>query len=501
MRDEVTLRATTNPEQTALVDAETDRSWTYAEFDDAVADTAGRLAALGVEPGDRVAVLLETRPAFARLVFAAARLGAVLVPLNARLSRAELAEQMDAVDPLLVVCGADTAADAAALDLPAASVDDAPTDSRALADIEPAPVATVDSDWGDTRLLLFTSGTTGAPKAVRLTYGNLGASAVASACRLGVLPGDRWLCPLSMYHTGGVSVVLRSALYGTTTVLVRTPGFDPETVRGALADYDCTGVSLVPTMLDRLLDAGEKGAGDALPESLRFALVGGAPTPPVLAERALDAGVPVCPTYGATETASQVATLCPEQVPAHPDSVGRPVLGTRVTVLDDDGNPLPAGEPGELAVAGPTVTPGYVSGDATTDQFGEHGLRTGDRGWLDEDGFLHVGGRQTDQIVTGGENVHPSEVADVLRDHPGVAAVAVVGVPDDEWGERVGALVVPVDDHAAAVPDAADLRTVCEGQLAGYKHPRVVAVVDDLPRTPSGTVDRETARECLVAET
>jgi O-succinylbenzoic acid--CoA ligase len=494
MRDEVALQATANPDQTALVDAETDRSWTFAQFDAAVEETAGRLASLGVVASDRVAVLLETRPAFARLVFAAARLGAVLVPLNARLSREELREQVDAVDPVLVVCGNDTEADARALAPPTVSVDES-EQVRELDSVDPAPVDPVDSDWSDTRLLLFTSGTTGAPKAVRLTYQNFGASAVASSFRLGVLPGDRWLCPLSMYHTGGVSVVLRSALYGTTAVLVRTPGFDPETVRGALDDYDCTGVSLVPTMLDRLMDAG------GLPGSLRFALVGGAPTPPELAERALDAGVPVCPTYGATETASQVATLRSEQLRDHPDSVGRPLLGTQITVLDEDDEPVSTGETGELAVSGPTVTPGYVSTDATDNRFCEFGLLTGDRGWLDGDGFLHVGGRQSDQIVTGGENVHPTEVAGVLREHPVVADVAVVGVPNDEWGETVGALVVLDPENAQDGLSVDDLRSFCEERLAGYKHPRVVAVVDELPRTPSGTVDREAAQKQLGGDT
>ncbi|MDH5021349.1 class I adenylate-forming enzyme family protein [Halobacterium rubrum] len=497
MRDEVALQATTNPERTALVDAETGRSWTFAGLDDAVAQTAGRLAGLGVEPGDRVAVLAETRPAFAELVFAAARLGVVLVPLNARLTRSELAEQVNTVDPVLVVTEAESVEDARELGPPVASVDDVDSDGvRELSAVDPAEFEGVDSAWSDTRLLLFTSGTTGAPKAVRLTYGNLGASAVASAFRLGMLPDDSWLCPLSMYHTGGVSVVLRCALYGTTAVLVRTPGFDPDSVRDALAEYDCTGVSLVPTMLDRLLDTD---AG--LPDSLRFALVGGAPTPPELAERALDAGVPVCPTYGATETASQVATLRPEQVDARPGSVGRPLLGTEVTVLDDDGDPLPAGETGDLAVSGPTVTPGYVSADETAARFCEHGLRTGDRGRVDGDGFLSVGGRASDEIVTGGENVHPGEVADVLRDHPGVRDVAVVGVPDDDWGERVGALVVPIEDASTADVSVDALRAFCEDRLAGYKHPRTVAVVDALPRTPSGTVDREAAIEALGDDT
>jgi len=170
-------------------------------------------------------------------------------------------------------------------------------------------------------------------------------------------------------------------------------------------------------------------------------------------------------------------------------------------VLGADGDPLPPGETGELAVAGPTVTPGYVSADETADRFCEHGLLTGDRGRLDDDGFLHVGGRTGDEVVTGGENVHPGEVADALRDHPDVRDVAVVGVPDDEWGERVGALVVPAEDASPGDLSVDALRSFCEGRLAGYKHPRVVAVVDSLPRTPSGTVDREAAIDALGGDT
>jgi len=483
MRDAVALQTASNPDATALIDAENGEAWTYDELDDAVEVTAGRLAALGVESSDRVGVLMETRPAFARLAFACARLGATLVPLNARLAVPELQEQVRAVEPVSVVCEAETADDARELDAPVASVDAGNLPElagRNTAEFEAANLA-----WSDTRALLFTSGTTGSPKAVRLTYGNVAASAVASAFRLGVLPDDRWLCPLSMYHTGGLSVVLRSALYGTTAVLTR--GFDAADTLAALDDYDCTGVSLVPTMLRRLLDSGE------VSDSLRFALVGGAPRPPELVERALDAGVPVCPTYGMTETASQVATLRPEQARERPESVGRPLLGTEVTVVGDDGNPVSQGEVGELVVSGPTVTPGYVGGRG--ESFCEFGLRTGDRGRVDTDGFLHVGGRRADQIVTGGENVHPEEVGNVLKSHPGVEVAAVVGVPDDEWGERVGALVVPAGDVTVEA-----LEAFCEDRLAGYKRPRVVAFAEELPRTASGTVDREAVRRALADE-
>jgi len=492
MRDAVALQTRSNPDAVALVDAATDESWTYRELHDDVQTIAGQLAAAGVQRGDRVTVLMETRPAFVRLVFACARLGAVLVPLNARLATPELRAQAESVSPVVCICERDTEDTAVDLGpMPVLSVDTG-GEAESLVARDPTEFEAADLAWADTRAVLFTSGTTGDPKPVRLTYGNFAASAVASAFRLGVLPDDRWLCPLSLYHMGGLSVVLRSALYGTTAVLTR--GFDAESVGTALADYDCTGVSLVPTMLKRLLDERPEG----LPDSLRFALVGGAPTPPDLVERAVDVGVPVCPTYGATETTSQVATLGPGEARHNPESVGRPLLGTEVTIVDDDGEPLPTGETGEIVVSGPTVTPGYLAGAATDERFGPHGLRTGDHGHLDDDGFLYVGGRQTDRIVTGGENVHPEEVAGVLRSHPGVADVAVVGVPDEEWGERVGALVVPVDEPGDL--SQAALRAFCEDRLAGYKHPRTIRFVAELPRTPSGTVDRAAAVARLAEE-
>ena len=487
MRDTVALQTRSNPDATALVDAATDSSWTFRELDADVEETAGRLAACGVQRGDRVAVLMENRPAFVRLVFACARLGAVLVPLNARLATPELRAQAERVGPAVVVCEGETTDAARELPVPAVSVD-AEGDVEHFGARSPDSFEPADHSWTDTRAIMFTSGTTGDPKAVRLTYANFAASAVASSFRLGVLPEDSWLCPLSLYHMGGLSVVLRSALYGTTAVLTR--GFDADDVRDALAKYDCTGVSLVPTMLDRLLDAGE------VPDSLRFVLVGGAPTPPELVERALNGGVPVCPTFGMTETTSQVATLHATAARDRPDSSGRPLLGTDVTVVGEDGEVLPTGETGELVVSGPTVTPGYLSAAANSERFCEHGLRTGDFGFVDAGGFLHVGGRQTDQIVTGGENVHPEEVAAVLRNHPAVADVAVVGVPDEEWGERVAALVVPGDEDVTAD----DLRAFFEGRLAGYKHPRTIAFAEEVPRTASGTIDREAVQAILADE-
>jgi O-succinylbenzoic acid--CoA ligase len=244
-------------------------------------------------------------------------------------------------------------------------------------------------------------------------------------------------------------------------------------------------------MLRRMLDS--RGT---LASSLQTVLLGGAPAPRDLVERCRDYSIPVYPTYGMTETASQVATAPPDEAFDHVGTVGRPLFWTDVTVVGEDGERLPPGETGEFVVGGPTVSPGYYGApEATTEAFGEFGLHTGDVGYVDRGGRLYVLNRVDDRIITGGENVDPGEVADVLRSHPDVRDVAVVGVPDAEWGERVSALVVPETDEL----DRTDLEAYARERLAGFKIPRAVGFADELPRTVSGTVEREAVRERLAA--
>ncbi|GGL56969.1 o-succinylbenzoate--CoA ligase [Halocalculus aciditolerans] len=489
MRDWLSHRVRSSPGALALVAAPTGREWTYAELDAAVDRTAGQLAALGVTADDHVGVLMETRPAFVRLVFACQRLGATLVPLNARLAPSELMAQRATADLIALVCEAETEPDAltTAETVPVVSVDKPQSPQVAWLPDEPVEDVTLaEWDTDDTMALMFTSGTTGTPKAVRLTPGNFYAAATASAFRLGLDEADAWLDPLSMYHMGGLSVPLRATLYGTTTVL--TNGFEAERVFEALHEYEPTGVSLVPTMLRRLLQQGD------LPDSLRFALVGGAPTPRGLAADAVDRGVPIHVSYGMTEATSQITTATPPEVDEDNGTVGRPLFGVDVTIVDDDGDPVADGESGRIVVDGPTVTPGYYENpEANADAFTDYGFVTGDVGYF-EDGRLSVLNRRSDRIVSGGENVEPGEVVSVLRRHDGVADAAVVGIADPEWGERVAALVVPAEGRE---PTREELRAHCDANLAGFKRPRTIAFADSVPRTASGTVDRTAVRESL----
>ena len=300
--------------------------------------------------------------------------------------------------------------------------------------------------------VMHTSGTTSEPKPVELTQGNFMASALGSAVALGLDPDERWLCPMPLTHVGGLSILIRSAIYATTVVLHGR--FDTGAVLEELMrpDRRITLVSLVPTMLARLLDAGLQA-----PPTLRWALLGGGPIPAGLLERAAAAGVPVAPTYGMTEACSQIATF------------GFPLPGVELQLTDQ----------GEILVRGAIVAPGAAD---------ERGwLHTGDLGRLDQRGALAIVGRASDTIVTGGENVAPSEVESVLLEHPSVADAGVFARPDAEWGEAVVARVVLRPGAAAA---AEELKTFLRGRLAAFKVPKAIELADELPRTASGKLLR-----------
>ena len=494
MHDWLAHRARSTPDREALVNASSGNAWTYATLDETVDEMAGRLAALGVAEGDHLAAAMETGVEEVCLIHAAMRLGAVLVPLPPEFTPPELADRFDRADVDAVVCDADTesqvrgAVERTGPWLPVFTIDEADwSDATPLSDAEPTEFTPATWEREETQLLLFTSGTTGDAKAVQLTMGNLLASATASAFRLGIDPGDRWLVPLSLHHMGGIAPILRSTLYGTTAIVRES--FEPGGTVDDVREYDATCVSLVPTMLRRMLSA--RGT---LPDSLRFVLVGGAPCPEELIERCRDYSVPICPTYGMTETASQVATARHDEAYDNPGSVGRPLLWTDVTVVDSAGTPVEPGESGELVVRGPTVTPGYYDNPAATGEaIGTYGLHTGDVGYRDESGRLYVLNRLDDRILSGGENVDPGEVVDALRAYESVEDASVVGLDDPEWGEQVAALLVP----AADTVDLEALESHLRDRLAGFKLPRTIGVVEELPRTVSGTVERDAVRERL----
>jgi O-succinylbenzoic acid--CoA ligase len=432
-------RAETHPERAALIAGELQLS--YAELEREATAAARRLAARGARRGATVALDLEPGVEYVVLLHALMKLGAVAYPLNTRLPSAERRAAAEEFDATLVARG---------------------LGDIGLTEADLPLLGELDLDTLHCRVL--TSGTSGEPRAIGLTYGNHLWSAVGSGFNLGVAPEDRWLCCLPLYHVSGLSIVLRSVIYGTGAVIHEA--FDPDAVAESLRLDGVTLVSLVNTQLIRLLAAGVDLSGP------RAILVGGGPTPIELLEEATARGATVIQTYGLTEAASQVTTLAPSEARRKLGSAGRPLLTTHLRIDD-----------GEILVQGPTVAPGCADEDGW--------LHTGDLGRIDDEGFLYVEDRVGDVIVTGGENVLPAEVEGVLLRHPDVADAAAVGRSDTEWQEAVTAVVVL---RSGAAVSADELRRHCAGELAGYKVPKQVEFVAELPRTDSGKLMRRALR-------
>ena len=411
MRDWLAEAARARPDGEAV--AADDGSLTYAELDERVDRRARELAGAGVRAGARVAVTHPPGLAFAELLHALPRLGAVLEP------------------------GPPT---------------DPPVPAAAAAG--PATLhTTLDPDAVHT--VIRTSGTTGEPKPVELTYANHLASAIASADALGVEPGDRWLCPLPLHHVGGLNVLVRSAINKTAAVLHGR--FDAERVRATLEAGEVTLASLVPTMLARLRAAGLRRA-----PGVRAIALGGGPVPAELLDWARETDIPVVPVYGMTESCSQIVAGSP----------GRPLTGVELEIAGD----------GEILVRGAMVAPGAIAADGW--------LHTGDLGRLDDDGRLHVLGRLKELIVSGGENVAPFEVEQALLAHPAVLDAGVAGLPDAEWGEAVTAFVVLREPIGAD-----ELRAWCRRRLEPFKVPKAVYAVEQLPRSAGGKLLRDRLAE------
>lgn len=442
---------------------------------------AARLAGAGVKRGGHVAVLMPNRPEVVFVIHALARLGAVLVPLNTRLTEAELRWQADHADCTVVLCSKETEGQAVPLldhsGRVLYSVDQpAHPEVRALPTVE-VDVPVQEFDLNAMQSIVFTSGTTGYPKGAMLTFGNLFWSATASAARLGSLSDDRWLLCMPLYHVGGMSIVFRCCLYGTAVVLMEK--FEAETVNEVLETSGVTLASFVPTMLKRLLDVRR---GDA-PRTLRAVLLGGAAASPDLLAQAFAAGWPLAVTYGLTEACSQVATMGVGEAREKAGSVGKPLMFTEVRIVE-----------GEVVVRGPGVMRGYYRNEEATGLALREGwLFTGDLGYLDADGDLWIVDRRGDLIVTGGENVAPTEVERVLLAFEGVREACVVGVTDAEWCQRVVAVIVGEVDQEALIWH-------CRAHLAGYKIPREVRFVEALPQTASGKVKRGEVRRVLEDE-
>jgi len=481
MPDWLAARATLTPDRLALIVG--GQRVTFGELDRRATSAARRLAGLGVREGDRVAVFFRGALPMAELVHVVARIGATLVPLNVRLAPAELTWQIQDIRARLLLFDSpfSRARERGAGGVRAVHIDD----FYQQCESDFAPRRRI--DLAAMHTIIYTSGTTGRPKGAMLTYGNHWWSAMGSVLNLGLREDDRWLAPLPLFHVGGLSILMRSVIYGIPAIVHER--FDPAAVNRALDEDGATIISVVAVQLRRMLDA----RGDRpYPSTLRHVLLGGGPAPLPLLEECTRRGVPVVQTYGLTETASQAVTLAPSDALRKVGSAGKPLLPMEIRV-EQDGRAMPPSEPGEIVVRGPTVTPGYADRPEETARAIRDGwLHTGDLGLLDAEGYLYVLDRRNDLIVSGGENVYPAEVEAALLAHPAVAEAGVVGMDDPAWGQVPVAYVVP-RPGLPVTPDA--LITFCHERLAHYKVPARVTLVDALPRNASGKLLRRELRE------
>lgn len=459
------------PNRPALVFEGT--TWTYRDLDSEVRHWSAILVDRGVRRGARVALLSNNRAELVALIHACARQGAASAPLNVRLTREELRPLIQRLAPQLVMVEEQLGSR-----LEGAELLERLDHDRSQA--APFGEEGAQLDPNATFAILFTSGTSGAPRAAELTVANFAASARASGLNLGTDPGQRWLACLPLFHVGGLAMLTRCAWYGACLVLHRH--FREGAVNEALQRGEATHVSLVETALASLLSARE---ALRFPTSVRAALVGGGPVSLELLQRAKALGMPALRTYGLTEATSQVAT---ERLGDADGLTAGPALsGLSVRIVDPLGNPLPSGESGEIQVHGPTLMRGYFGDErATAEAFSEGWLKTGDLGSLDNQGRLTVLARRTDLIISGGENIYPAEVENALRLHPAVEDAAVVGETSDRWGLSPVGIVVA----RGIAPDPAQLESWCRARLAGFKVPKRFVFLPALPRNAIGKVDR-----------
>ena len=484
--DWLDVAARSHPDKRALSFA--GQRWTSVELRRSVAAAAAVLAGTRAEGAGRIGILAANRPGVVFAMHAATRLSVPFVPLNWRQTPAEVAWQLrDAgITVLIIDEERAAAADTACAGLPVTTVPIETLERLPPSSGSPSQAPRIDLERE--AAVIYTSGTSGRPKGARITCGNLWFSAIASALRLGHDPQDVWLAAMPLFHVGGLAILFRSIIGATPMVLHER--FEPNNALAAIDD-GATLVSVVPAMLQRMVEA----RGDTpWPPSLRRVLLGGSAAPPRLIEECVRRRIPVAPTYGLTETTSQVATLLPDQTAQRRSSSGLPLPLTEVRVITKNGVALPE-EVGEIEVRGPTVFAGYISADAVAGgELAEGWFRTGDAGFLDRDGYLYVVDRRDDLIISGGENIYPAEIERVLREHPSVIDAGVIGVADDSWGSRPVAAVVWRGDPERA---RLDLLQHCRQHLPTYKIPDRFLVLSTLPRSPSGKLLRRALRELI----
>lgn len=477
-------RARKTPHRTALIHRST--TLTYAELYDRTTRLAHALRAAGVRRGDRIAHLGPNHPSFVEALFAAGQLGAVFVPLNTRLAAPEIAYQLrDSGSTVLLHSPAlGRVAEAALAERGVGVRTVVETGGSPYEELLAAATAepldeTVTPD--DVCVIMYTSGTTGRPKGAMLTHGNIVWNALNVLVDLDLIADETALVSAPLFHTGGLNMLaLPVLLKGGACVLVEA--FDPGDTLDLIERHGVSFMFGVPTMFEQMARHPRWAAADL--SSLRLLNCGGAPVPTSLIATYQQRGLTFCQGYGMTEASPGALFLDAEHAVGKAGSAGVPHFFTDIRVVRPDLTPAATGETGEVLVHGPNVMAGYWGlPEETAAAFADGWFRSGDAARVDADGYVTIVDRFKDMIISGGENVYPAEVEDALLAHPDVAECAVIGVPDEKWGESARAVVVVREGSA---PDPAAILASLGGRLAKYKIPKSIVIVPELPRTASG---------------
>jgi acyl-CoA synthetase (AMP-forming)/AMP-acid ligase II len=485
------------------------RRTTYADAADAVHRLANALLAAGLQRGDRVAYLSKNSSEYAHLYLAASKIGVVPVPLNYRLAPPEWQYIIDDSHARLLIARGELVAALEPVRAKLATVErciaiaapGAPAgwdDYEAFVASASATRPAVDVSSADDVYQMYTSGTTGRPKGAVLTQGAVTAHLTQASFALDSAPGERALIVAPMYHAAAALMTFSTVWFGGSLFIYED--FHPLHAVQAMSDERIGRALLVPAMIQACLVMVPDVAKRRY-DALRYIVYGASPISETTLAHAIDVfGCDFLQGYGMTETTAAVTYLLPADhrraLAGKPElllSAGRAMVGTEVRIVDANDQPVPVGEVGEVVARGPQMMRGYWNlEDASREALRGGWMHTGDAGRMDADGYLYISDRVKDMIVSGGENVYPREVEEVLFQHEAIADVAVIGVPDDKWGETVKAIVVL---REGAVADADAILAHCHGQLAGYKRPRSVDFVAELPRNPSGKVLKRELRE------
>jgi O-succinylbenzoic acid--CoA ligase len=476
-------------------------TWTFTELDRQTKQLAQQLAQLGIAAGSRVALLAGSGLPYVACVHALMRLEAILVPLNARLTTEEQRWLVQDVKANLLLNDASYEARAHEIvatltDLPQITIGlDNNTYDVTLADLTrdvQQEVALSDQiNLNAIQSIMYTSGTTGKPKGVIITYGMQWWNAIGSALNLGHHPDDCWLACMPLFHIGGLSILMKNVIYGIRIILHEK--FDVSAINRAIQEERVTIISVVAVMLQRMLAHLDASQGDGVqgngryPTTLRCVLLGGGPAPRPLLEDCASRNIPVMQSYGLTESCSQAATLSPADALRKLGSAGRPLMPVQLRIMNE-GKVTAPGEAGTIFLQGPTITAGYDHRpDATAAVMHDGWLSTGDIGYLDEEGYLYVLDRRSDLIISGGENIYPAEIEAVLLAHPAVQETGVCGRDSAEWGQ-IAIAFIHLHDGSTATEQ--EIIAYAAQRLARYKLPHAVYFVGPLPRNAAGKLLR-----------